>query len=328
MQLLPFLEQSDRDRQMGGAQVRGAIRPMVSVGPCDIAEWSAKNKADVLGGAQASDWLLAMYKSFTQAHAGGSKDFRLKLALTGAASQPFSDPAALAEALWHCDASEPELAWLDDARKAARAIVGFGVNMQQWPWPACRHYHTISPSEAQLGCSNDFATKHLNTNASIKGAKKVAELRGKAVVARQGITAFGSIVTSRSGGITKEDGDRFLKEILGRQKEFSDTHRQLCEHFQTQYGRYGGVAKAKFQSIDSVTFVTLNKYAMHEFEDGQGGETDLYVRFSVSCDATGAKWAVHHLDSTSHARTHRTGTLLSAQGLQGIDATTSAKFAD
>jgi len=327
MNLLTYLTQANRTRNGLQPGVSGPVRVQHhEIGPCDVVAWANENKGEFSRGDKNTELLVQMFESFSRTN-NLTRGFRLRFVPTGNYADPYGSPAALAEALWDCDESEPALHWLEDVRQAVRAIVGFGIGMGTWPWAACRHYHTISSIEAKAGYTNDFAAKHLNTNEDIRGARRVAEIRGAPVAQRQGIQAFGNIVTARSGGILKGAVAGFAKEIQSRQKEFSDTHAGLCDHFRETYDRYGGTAKAKFQYIDSVTFVTLKTYGMHEFENGKGSESELYIRFSVSCDAAGKEWAAHHLDSTAQARTARGGTLLSALGIPGVDATTSAKVA-
>ncbi len=326
MNLLTYLEQNQAALQgLGGGRI-GPLESHLYVGPCDVAKWAQDNKGECSRGDKNAELAALMFGSITKDN-NLVKDFRLKFQGTGGYAQPFAAAASLAEALWNCSESKPELPYLENVRLGVRALVGFGVNMSAWAWPGCRHYHTIDSVEAKDGFTKDFATKHLNDNADIKGARKVAQVRGSAPNQRQGIQAFGNIVTERSGGIVRDEIGNFSREILGRIQEFTDTHSLLCNYFKNNLTNFGGGSKAKFNYIDSVTFTTLNKYTMFEFERGKGSEVKAYIRFSVSCNADGDKWAVHHLSGTSDARVPTSGTTLAAVGINGGDATTTAKFA-
>jgi hypothetical protein len=324
MNLITYLEQSNLERQGLGLDRAGPQRREYFVGPSDVAKWAQANKAECSRGDKNTELVGLMFRDLTRA--GLASEFRLKFTGTGNYAQPFQSPATLAEALWHCEDSEPALPYLEPTRVAVRAMVGFGCGMSDWAWPACRHYYTASTNEVREGVTMDFATKHLNTNADIRGARKVAQVRGAPVNQRQGIAAFGNIVTSRSGGIVKEEVAAFCREILGRQKEFTDTHQALSDYFRTHLGDFSGGRRAAFHLIDSVNFMTKNKYSMHEFEDGSGAEVECYIRFSVSCNAAGDQWAVHHLSGTSELRTPPNGATLASVGIGGMDATTTASF--
>lgn len=320
MDLLTFLQQAHAVRYPGGP---AANSPHL-VGPCDALKWASENKGDCSRGDKSTELVKQMYKLIvTDQKLKG--DFRLRFQGAGAYANPYQSAATLAEALWNCDASEPALPYLEKVRLATRGMVGFAVNMSRWAWPGCRWYYTATSSETKDGYTVDFASKHLNDNQDIRGAKKIAEVRSVPQNQRQGIEAFGTIVTARSGGIVKKEIPAFSKEILGRNNEFGETHAALCEYFKNNPGEFGGGAKAKFGLIDSVTFTTQNKYTMFEFENAKGGEAQCYIRFSVSCDAQGDKWAVHHLAGTSLTRA-ATGTTLNTKGINAGDPTTTAKF--
>jgi len=187
--------------------------------------------------------------------------------------------------------------------KVTKMMCAFAMNMEAWSYPACKHYYTIDKSEAAAGYTKDFGTKHISSTKDNKSTKKVAETRGKPVNQRQGIQAFGNIVTSRSGGLVKEDLVAFCKEIKQRQPEFTETYVELSNYFASNCENMHAGGNANFDVLfDNITFITNRSYRMFEYVDGKGGEENVFIHFGVSCTADGKEWAVHHLARTSADR--------------------------
>ena len=327
MNFLTFLEQTYRARGGVAGGSEGPVREApYLLGPCDVAKWSQDNKGECKRGDKNNELVAQMFKDY-QSILDVKAGFRLSFSGTGAYANPFLDAASLAEAIINCDDSDPKLKFLKkDIVLCIRAMAGFGVAMSTWAWPACRHYYTVTSSEAQDGYTADFGTKHISGTEDMKSTQKVAQIRSVGPDQRQGIEAFGRIVTARSGGLVKSEIGKFSKEIKNRNNEFTETHEALAKYFKDNLVDFGGGPKKRFSYVDSVTFMTKDKYKMYEYENGKGYEADCYIRFSVSCTADGAKWAVHHLAGTSNSRVPANGTLLSAKGIAGGDAATTASF--
>lgn len=185
-------------------------------------------------------------------------------------------------------------------RQAVKMVYGFAANMSVWPYPACRYYYTAENTETADYCSKDFTTKHMASTDNEKSSLRTAIIRATPVANRD-VFAYGNILTSHSGAIKRSSQQAFKDEIKARQKEFTDTHTLLCQHFASNFLNFSMPPAGQFLFFDGITFVTQSAYDMYEFETAAANATPTrkedkyFIHFSVSATADGKKWVVHHL---------------------------------
>lgn len=297
------------------------------IGPTDFVQWATANVGDYQRGeislGQLQTMLDNLFKEGKWPNKGVCVRFTVGVPYTGAVDD-------LARGIAGRDNNPPKTFVPDVSgdyhrgrlMKVTKMMCAFAMNMEQSPYPACRHYYAIEEGEAQDGLTKDFVAKHVSSTGDDKSTKKVAQIRGAQVPQRQGIQAFGNIVTTRSGGLLKEEVASFCAEIKSRQAEFTQTYEGLSQFFAENCGLLDAGGNANFQVLfDGVTFISQRAYRMYEYENGRGGEESVFIHFGVSCTPDGKKWAVHHLARTSATRTIGSGTAATIFG--ATDATTS-----
>jgi hypothetical protein len=293
------------------------------LGPANLLQWADQHKTELKGGAWAGDLIRKMQKTLSD-RTNVDKGSQLLIKPSGGYAVLYGSEGAYAEALHNSDEVAPELYYIDIFKAGLKNMCGFALSAQQWAYPGCEWYYTLSKQDATDFLSKDFLSKHVNTTDDMKGARKVAQVRGAPVADRQGIAAFGSIVTARSGGIEKGSLGSLKDEVKSRQAEFKDTYAALSEYYAANFVEITPPKKS-FALIDHVTFITKKKYPMHEFEHGKGSQAELYIHFGVSCSDDGKSWAVHHLSGTTAGRTPK-GDVLNGLGINVADSGTSAKM--
>ncbi len=177
-------------------------------------------------------------------------------------------------------------------RHGLQVMIGMAVNAQNWDYSSIRFYNHANANEVQAGYTFDFGSKHVSGTDDAKSGRKVAQERMKATEDKA-IPSLGGIVTRRSGAIVKKDVAAFAHEIRSRQEEFTNTHARLSASFGERWQTLPD--SESFRYHDGVTFRTRKPYGMFEFTDGKGGvDENYFIDFSLSADATGKGWAVHH----------------------------------
>lgn len=319
MKLLDFLLQLNPRLGAGEEGPQRADK----IGPANLMHWANQNKAELKGGAWAGDLIGKMNKTLLD-KTGVDKNSQLLIKPSAGYAVLYGSEEAYAEGLHSGDEVVPALYYIDTFKAALKNMCGFALGAQRWAYPGCEWYYTLSRQDATDFMTKDFLNKHVNTTDDMKGARKVAQVRGAAVADRQGITAYGNIVTARSGGLEKSSLGSLKEEIKSRQAEFKETYAALSEYYAANFVEIAPPKKG-FALIDHVTFITKKKYPMHEFENGKGAQGDFYIRFGVSCSDDGKSFAVHHLAGTSADRTPK-GDSLNGLGINSADGGTSAKM--
>jgi hypothetical protein len=321
MKLLDFLWQINKEVPSGEAGPE--VYKTQKVSPSNVLQWANENKADLKGGAWAGKLIQQMHKTLLD-KTNVDKQIKLMIEPTAGYAVLYNSEEAYAEAMHRSEETVPALHYIDTFRDAFKNLCGFALSAQKWAYPGCKCYYMLTKQDASDFLTKDFLNKHVSTTDDSKSARKVAQVRGVPVAERQGIGVFGSIVTSRSGGIAKGSLGDLKAEMKSRQAEFSATYAALSEHYADNFV---GVTppKKKFALIDEVTFITQTKYPMHEFDKGKGGEGDYYIHFGVSCSEDGKSWAVHHLARTADNRTPH-GSSLNGLGIDAADSGTSAEL--
>lgn len=298
------------------------------IGPTDIVKWATTNVGNYQRGATSLAQLETMMSGLFDQGAWASKGTCLRFTVGAPYIGAIDDLARGINGTTPRTFVPPIDSDYHKARftKITKMMCAFALNMENWAYPACRHYHTISTAEAEDGVTTDFVTKHVSSTKDDKSTKKVAEIRGAPVQARQGVQAFGNIVTARSGGLLQEELGAFCAEIKRRQTEFTNTYAGLTQYFADNCEWLDGGGNANFTVLlDHVTFITQRAYKMYEYVGAKGGEDNVFIHFGVSSSADGKKWAVHHLARTSATRVMGGGTSAATLGIADADATTSLK---
>lgn len=308
----------------------GAGGPHI-IGPTDFVQWATAHKGEYQRGEVSLGQLSTMLDNLFDVGAWASKAVSVRFTVGAPYIGALGDLARgiASDTLVNAAAGNavvtPSYYHRERLKKVTKMMCAFAMNMERWAYPACEHYYTISANEAEEGLTADFVTKHVSSTEDKKSTQRVAQIRGAPVAARGGIGAFGTIVTSRSGGLMQEELADFCKEIKSRQKEFTDTYAELTQFFVDNCEHLGSGGAANFNVLlDHVTFISKRKYKMYEYENGRGGEASVYIHFGVSATADGLKWAVHHLARTTDDRTIANGTAVNELGCPSADATTSA----
>lgn len=311
----------------------GAVGPHI-IGPTDFVQWAAANQGNYQRGEINVALLTGMLDKLFDEGKWPSKGVSLRFTpgapyigalddlARGIAGATLAPPRTAVDA---GNAVDLNAYYMGRLTKVTKMMCAFALNMESSPFPAARHYHTITTGEANDGVTVDFVSKHVSSTVDAKSTKKVAEIRGAPVAARQGIAAFGNIVTQRSGGLMKEELPEFTKEIKSRQAEFTSTYADLGQFYadNCEFLRSGG--NTNFDVLcDHITFITQKKYKMYEYVSGKGGEESCFIHFGVSCSADGKKWAVHHLAMTSLTRVIGHGVPVNT-AITAVDATTSMR---
>lgn len=311
----------------------GAGGPPHIIGPTDFVQWATANKGNYQRGetslAQLSTMLKNLFDTGTWPSKAVSVSFNAGAPYIGAVGDLVRGLASptLVNAAPGANNAPVVASTYHAARmnKVTKMMCAFAMNLENWAYPACEHYYTVSPSEAEEGLTNDFVNKHVSSTEDEKSTRRVAQIRGAQPGDRGGIAAFGNIVTQRSGGLMQEELGEFRKEIKARQKEFTDTYAELTQFYadNCEFLGAGGAANLSVL-IDHVTFITKRKFKMYEYVGARGGEANVFIHFGVSATADGKKWAVHHLARTTETRVI-TGGGTAATGLScpSADATTS-----
>lgn len=297
------------------------------VGPTDFVKWATTNVGDYRRGETSLGQLQTMLDNLFKEGSWPNKGVCVRFTLGAPYAGALDD---LARGIAGRDNNPPKTFVPDVASgyhkgrvmKITKMMCAFAMNMEISAYPACRHYYTIEKGEAADGVTKDFITKHVSSTEDAKSTKRVAQVRGAPVDQREGVRAFGNIVTARSGGLLKEELDLFRAEIKRRQAEFTETYSALCDFFSKNCELLSAGGNANFQVLfDGVTFITERAYRMFEYENGKGGEENVFIHFGVSCTSDGTEWAVHHLARTSPNRAIAVGVAADAFGAP--EATTS-----
>lgn len=320
-----------------GAIVNALKKPIPTIiGPTYFIKWATANRGNYQRGETSLAQLSTMLKNLFDIGAWPSRAISIssicitydvgapyigelihlaKCIAGGTAVEAFSGDAAATVSDYH----------MARLRKVSKMMLSFAMNMQNSAYPACKHYYTVTPSEAADYLTQAFTTKHVSSTEDESSTRRVAQIRGAQEANRGGVLAFGHIITRNSGGLLKGELAEFRREIKARQKEFTDTYVELTQFFADKCELLGNGGVNSFDVlIDHVTFITKRKFKMYEYVDGRGGEACVYIHFGVSATADGKKWAVHHLARTTETRIITAGKAVTSLSCPSADATTSA----
>lgn len=209
-----------------------------------------------------------------------------------------------------------------------KLMVGFAFEMQTNPYPGFRFYTAASELECDDGVTVDFTKKHISTTNDFKSALRVARVRIKPLGERA-VQTYGRAVTRFSGALTRSAAPDFQREILTRQKEFKSVYDGLMREYASAavYSADSVNSTSDVHGFDSLEFETADKYDIFEFENAKGGSDECYIKFSLSSNSDGSRFAVNHLSGTHHEKghVHRNATRVSTILGDYSDASTTVR---
>lgn len=274
------------------------------VGPSMILQWATDARDELKRPAKNREILQAMANEIWKATGEANKGVGVRVENDMA----YVSAALFTEVLQDLDgaATHPGEWALENYRFEALKIglahmFAYASRMQTHPFPAFRHYYTATSLECREGMTRDFVNKHVSGTDDAKSGRNVARVRVDP--SKSNVESFGKIKTSRSGGLSKDAVSAFAAEIRDRRDEFLKVHQGLSRG-------YAGAAALTYQRMpgahavfDHLTFETAEKYEMFEFRDAKlASKEPLFIKFSLSSNAEGDAFAVHHLAGAKETR--------------------------